>query len=421
MNSRGISLLLLVVNLVLLATIVWLVFALQQGPGLARPLARTKVVTNTVTQITVRKINATNQLLAALANRPLSWMALESTNYSVYIDNLRKFGCPEETIRDLILTDVSKIYAQRRAALRARAAPYKFWETDDLAAARSQQPELQKALRGLEREQRALIQELLGVDYRSEMAKYWEEDAAPERQISFLPAEKREKLQALTEQFDEAEQEVYARTKGVFLDEDRAALSKIQKQREAELARLFSPEEMEEYQLRHSETANNLRAQLGGFAPTEDEFRKIFRLQKSLDDTLDEAFNPADESKAEARARAQTEAQAALNDEVKKALGEKRSVEFERVQDSDYHALLQFADRFEMPKDVVGKIYDMKVEAERQRQRLENNPNLNDEQRQNAFAAIARETERSVAQAMGQKLFKSYQKSSGQWLNNLGQ
>ena len=68
MNSRGISLLLLVVNLVLLATIVWLVIALQQGPGLARPLSRTKVVTNTVTQITVRKINATNQLLAALAN-----------------------------------------------------------------------------------------------------------------------------------------------------------------------------------------------------------------------------------------------------------------------------------------------------------------------------------------------------------------
>src|SRR6266850_8414157 len=92
---------------------------------------RTEVVTNTVTQIAVRKINATNNLLAALAGRPLNWRALESTNYVLYIENLRAFGCPEETIRDIIITDVAKLYARHRAELRRQLQPYKFWQPTD--------------------------------------------------------------------------------------------------------------------------------------------------------------------------------------------------------------------------------------------------------------------------------------------------
>jgi len=420
MNSRSISLLLLAVNVLLVAAIVWLVISFQQGPNLRRPLARTRVVTNTITQIAVRKINATNQLLAALASRPLSWTALESTNYSVYINNLRDFGCPEETIRDIILTDVAKLYAKRRAALRGATA-FKFWQTDDLAGPRRPSPEQQKELRDLDHEQRDLIKELLGVDFRVEMAKYWaQEDDATERAYGFLPPEKRDAVKSLFEQFDQAEQEIYARSKGVFLDEDHAALRGIQKQREAEMAKLLTPEEIEEYHLRNSETANNLRAQLSGFDPTEEEFRQIFRLQKTLDDTFNDAFNPSDESKAEARARAQSEAQEAVADEVRKTLGDKRFAEYQRVQDNDYKSLLQFADRFEVPKEVAGKVYDMKLEAERQRQRLDSDPNLTDEQRQNGLNAIGRETQRSIAQTMGAKLFNTYKRSSGQWMNSFG-
>src|ERR1044071_6397664 len=79
----------------------------------------------TVTQLMVRKIGASN-LLAALGNRPLSWAAIESTNYVIYIQNLRNFGCPEETIRDIIITDIGNLYAKKRAALRAQYPPAPF-------------------------------------------------------------------------------------------------------------------------------------------------------------------------------------------------------------------------------------------------------------------------------------------------------
>ena len=73
-----------------------------------------------------------------------------------------------------------------------------------------------------------------------------------------------------------------------------------------------------------------------------------------------------------------------------------------------------------MPKETAGKIYGMKQDAERQKQKVDGNLNLTEEQRNNALAAIARETERSVASVMGDKVFKAYQKTGGQWMQNLG-
>ena len=91
-----------------------------------------------------------------------------------------------------------------------------------------------------------------------------------------------------------------------------------------------------------------------------------------------------------------------------------------RAQDGDYKALLQVAERFELPKETAGKIYDMKQDAEQQKQKIDANANLSDEQRNKALAAIARETEIAVRATMGNKVFKAYQQNSGQWMQNLG-
>jgi len=119
------------------------------------------------------------------------------------------------------------------------------------------------------------------------------------------------------------------------------------------------------------------------------------------------------------KARAQQQAQDALNDEVKKVLGDSRYTEYQRAQDPDYRTLSQVADRFDLPRDVVDRVYGMKQEAERQKAVLESNPNLTFEQRQAALAAISKETERSVAKEMG-GVWKSYYRTAGNWIRNLG-
>jgi hypothetical protein len=415
------SLAMLALNLGLAGTLVYLIASYQSAGIFTAPL-HTKVVTNTVTQIAVRKINATNSLLAALGQRPLSWQALESSNYVAYMQNLRSFGCPDETILDIILTDIGRVYAKRRAQLRALVPPPKFWETVDLAGRGSPMPpDIRRQLHELDQEQEALVRELLGVSFRAELAKYWNGNEPAALNLGFLPPEKQQSVQALHDKYAALEEEIYSRANGLFLDEDQAELQRLQRQREAELAQVLGPQELEDYQLRNSETAQNLRGQLAGFQPNEEEFRKIFRLQKTFDDQFGQAFDPTDEAALALRGKAQAVASDSMAAELAKALGPQRFAEYARAQDEDYRSLVQVAERFNLPRDVAGSIYEMKVAAERQKAAVEANASLTDDQRGQMLAAIARTTEQSVAATLGDKVYRSYQKSAGQWLGSLYQ
>ncbi|MDB6054504.1 MAG: hypothetical protein JWN25_2027, partial [Verrucomicrobiales bacterium] len=44
----------------------------------------------------------------------LRWDEIESPDYLTYMANLRSVGCPEETIRDIVLCDINKLYDTRK-------------------------------------------------------------------------------------------------------------------------------------------------------------------------------------------------------------------------------------------------------------------------------------------------------------------
>src|SRR5258706_6363078 len=44
-----------------------------------------------------------------------TWREAESADYPEYVANLRDIGCPEQTIRDIIIADVNALYARKRA------------------------------------------------------------------------------------------------------------------------------------------------------------------------------------------------------------------------------------------------------------------------------------------------------------------
>src|SRR5687767_8601898 len=143
MNARFLNLVLLAVCLGLLGSLIVTLYVLKTRPG-PTMASEPMVVTNSITQtqIAVRKVNGSN-LLAALSQRAMHWSNIESTNYQVYITNLRTIGCPEETIRDIILTDLAKLYGRRRAAVMANE-PYRYWmPTGSWNSSRRASPEIQ--------------------------------------------------------------------------------------------------------------------------------------------------------------------------------------------------------------------------------------------------------------------------------------
>src|SRR3989442_340408 len=55
----------------------------------------------------------TNTVTIAAPAKLLDWRTVESDDYKKYIANLRAVGCPEKTVRDVIIADVNELYRQR--------------------------------------------------------------------------------------------------------------------------------------------------------------------------------------------------------------------------------------------------------------------------------------------------------------------
>src|SRR5688572_2161136 len=62
--------------------------------------------------------------IASSTTEKFDWSQLESTDFKTYMANLRAITCPEETIRDLIVADVNKLFAPRFAALAAETQKF---------------------------------------------------------------------------------------------------------------------------------------------------------------------------------------------------------------------------------------------------------------------------------------------------------
>src|SRR5439155_10969777 len=121
-----------------------------------------------------------------------------------------------------------------------------------------------------------------GTELNAVRAKYWDTEYQ-EPDLAFLAADKRSQVLDWREKYEKMEQAIYDRAPGGLSEKDFQELQKVQEQREKEFAAILTPEEIEAYEMRHSAAAESLRAQLGGFEPTEEEFRNLFRVQKEFE------------------------------------------------------------------------------------------------------------------------------------------
>src|SRR5215472_8944655 len=58
-----------------------------------------------------------------------SWQEVESPDYPTYVANLRSIGCPEQTIRDIIIADVNGLYA-RKLATELTTPEQQWWRSE---------------------------------------------------------------------------------------------------------------------------------------------------------------------------------------------------------------------------------------------------------------------------------------------------
>jgi len=343
------------------------------------------------------------------------WGSVESDDYRHYIANLREIGCPEETIRDIIIADVNKLYAGRLAALYPSPQDFKWWQTDDRSN-RDERRDRERKRRDLNEEKRALVKELLGVDLETEMAKWEGRPDDDAWRTGFLSAEKQQAVQAWQEKFREMERTAFAEMReNRGSPEARAKMLALRAQREAELAQILGPQDFQEYQLRNSATARDMRDSLGSFSPSEDEFKKIFELRENFNSQFGFGRGGNDDAAREQRRAAEQQ----LDQQLQATLGE-RYADYKLAQDDRYREIYDFTARLNLPKETAQSVYDIQQTVEQQRQQVMNNQGMSAEERAATLAQMAQVTKETLAQTLPQQAYDQYLKSDeARWLQRL--
>ena len=346
-----------------------------------------------------------------------NWSQVESADYREYITNLRKVGCPEATIRDIVITDIMRLYAARRGQFYHNGREFKFWETNEKRKLNARQlEEREKQLAQIDKEIPMVLRELLGVNYEREINKYFVDTNEDERRLNFISEDKRSRVLALRDEFEgKRERLLREAADGKLSESQRAEIDRIEADREEALSKILSREELQEFELRTSDTADRLREELIGFNPSAEEFRDVYTLQKSLDSK----FRNTDSSDPTVQQEKEAE-QARIDEELRKRLGDQRFAEYQLARNPDYREACLFSELYELPQATGASIYEIKQVAEQEKARLLANRDVQPAQREEALKLIRAETEKSLLQLLGTKVLSSYSQTSGQWLQTLG-
>jgi hypothetical protein len=344
------------------------------------------------------------------------WSQIESPDYREYIANLRAVGCPESTLKDIILTDVMRLYAQRRGQYYHNGRPFKYWETNDKRKLKQPQiEERDRQLAAIDKDLPAVLRELLGINYERELNKYFVDTDEDDNRLSFLSEDKRSQILSLREQFEGKRELIrYNALNGTLSPAEVEQLRQIDQLQDEALAQVLGPQEKAQYELSTSPAAERLRQQLIGFNPTEEEFRALYDKQKAID----EAYEFQDTNDATVLA-AKTADEAQMMKEFQGNLAGERVGQFERSQNPEYQNLTLLSQRYDLPAAAADTLLDMRQAVEEERQKLLSNKDIPPERVEVALAAMRAETEKTARQTLGDRAFEQYAQTAA-WLKNPG-
>lgn len=414
MKWSRLNLLLFGLNLGLIGAGTWYLYVHRPATAEAGQETEPPQEAATVAELEPQVITVTVTNEIAVTN-DFRWRQLESEDYSAYIQRLREIGCPEQTIRDIIIADIDKLLAPRVQASKGRRQDLKYWHPEEEELANNVDGrEVARQEHAIDKEKRQILQELLGVDLVRERLKQRGEEDYYERRLGFLPEEKRGVLRQLLEEYDERSQNLRQKADdGEFLaPSDQAELRRLEVEREAQLSNVLTPEELTQYELWVSPTANAVRQSVYGMNATEEEFLAIYNLRKQFDQSWGEV-----ETLSDANVPQWQQAKAELENQLRAQLGEKRYADLKRGEDPDFHHLNAIVSRYRLPRHRAYDVYELKRSIQSMREVVQNDSRLGPEQKSQALSAMSAEAEIIAKELIGEKALKSYlRRGQGSWL-----
>lgn len=380
-----------VLNAVLLAA--WLT-ALRPPPSTPPVVIRPAAVTNLLRPI------RTNVLFQP---RLLTWKDVESEDYPTYVQNLRGIGCPADTVRDIIVADVNALFARRRRG-EVPHPSHQWWRLEpdpDLAG------QIAAKTAELELERRNLLTTLLGAgwelgDPSSALERNGTDLGGPV--LGELSEETRRQVRAIERLGRErGEALVQSREEGATVTAAEAA--EIERELRARLAGVLNAEQLEEYLLRHSLTAQSLRTRLKGVEVTPEEFRSLFQALDAIESERSGLAGTTAPLAQKRLAELEQKEQAA----IERGLGAARYVRLRLGQDAVFRETWTAAERAGVAAEHVIPLYQVNQVALDERRRVLADASLAPEEQARLLAELYAQRLLALRALVGEEAFQRLQ------------
>jgi hypothetical protein len=329
------------------------------------------------------------------------WEDVESDDYPTYVANLREIGCPESTIRDIIVADVNQLYAKKQA--NEIVSPDQQWWRSEPDPALVQAAS--KKLDALEKERRDLLTNLLGPGWVTSTERTLEGTPLTGPVLGNLSKETKEAVQQINVRANQRLQTFFDSQGNDGGPVDQMELSRLQQQTREELARVLTPEQLEEYLLRYSQNANSLRNELRGIAVIPEEFRAMFQIRDPIDQQIQLNYSGNEPASVQQRLQLDLQRETALQT----VLGPERYQAYRLHNDPLYREAQSTAQKLGAPAEAVTPIYQVNQLSEAARERIRTDPKLSSAQKSEVLKIVQEEQQKTLLEILGKETFQRYE------------
>lgn len=345
---------------------------------------------NSVSNLTASTVASNAFVLPpTIGGKRFGWQDIESTNYAGYLDNLRRVGCPETHIREIVFHDVNDHFNQRRLQA-AVTNDFKWWQSEDRMAAGGYNPEFQSEMQNLVLERRELLTRWLGEN--------WEQEDKTPSIVNHTVALTGPVLGALPVEIYMAVQEICARSVSRHQDymmnrfnegqpTSQVELAKLRDMTRKDLSVILDRDQLEEFLLRFSHNASKLRMELRGLGLGPDDFRKIFRATDQIDHQIQLEYGGEEALGAKQREQLARQREKAIEG----VLGQDRYARLILSRDPVYRQAQMIVMQSGAADSATLPIFELLKSSQVKRQQVQANNDLTSDQKQNALVEINQE------------------------------
>jgi hypothetical protein len=227
--GKVVLILLVVLNLFLAANLVW--------SGSAVPAVEGSESTQVQQAEVAVAVQAKES--APVAVPKTEFASVYASDPKQFAVNLRRAGCPEETVRDILVAEIGRRYHSREEDLRPKPGDHLPWGW----SAKTHEAKIierRQAAAGMAREKEMLLRAALGYEVKVPIPTYamTVSDQVFEERLKTLPPEKRELAHLANEQYWRMVEQLRAKTQGFWQSEDIAELERLKAERQAAIDQL---------------------------------------------------------------------------------------------------------------------------------------------------------------------------------------